>query len=293
MDIFTCDYERNVFVGKLGMLLQQYNCICYAWCLMPNHFHLVIRPIDIKLESLMRRLNGFYARFFNHRHGRRGYLFQDRYKSIATQGSVYTRELVRYVHLNPLRAGLVSSLDELSDYRWSGHRSILGIEKCPWMAIKEIRSRFSPDLKRAQKVYRAFLEEGIDRRGSFDSIWDEIRAVTRVSGGDSRFGDGRVAGEPAYVEKMIARTEREESRLRKVRANRPSLSSLSTKFCKKFRLSEPSELFRCRKDGRRSMREEFCYTAYKRYGYRLSEIAAFIGIQPESVYRLANVWGKK
>jgi REP element-mobilizing transposase RayT len=287
-DLFTDDTDRNLFVGKLAALLSQSSCLCYAWCLMPTHFHLVLRPLDTPLETLMRRLNGSYARRFNKAHGRRGYLYQDRYKSVVVQDSSYVRDLIRYIHLNPLRAGLVSSLDRLETCRWSGHRALLGLDKCPWMAVKEALSRFSPRPSRAREVYRKFLAEGEERGGAFDSIWDEIRRITQEEGGDARFGDGRVVGEPAFVRTTIERAEAEETTLRSFREARPELSSLLLEVCRRYDIGEAAEMYRGRKRGCSQARAEFCYLAYRRYGYSLSCIGAFLGMKPASVYTRAT-----
>jgi putative transposase len=288
MEIFDSDDVRERFVCKLRTLLRENHCLCYGWCLMPNHYHLVLRPLDTQLDSIMRRLNGSYARQFNKIKGRRGYVFQDRYKSIATQNFTYIRELIRYVHLNPLRAGVVSSIDNLEKYRWSGHRALMGLEDCPWMSLKETLTRFSPHLHRAREVYRAFLVEGIERGGTFETIWDEIRTVTHESGMDSRFGDGRIVGEPEFVNKMVARYESEEIKLKKLRENRPELSAILKTVCEQRKITEAAELIKGRKQGRRLARDEFCYLAYKRYGYPLSLIGAFLGIQPTTVYMRAS-----
>jgi REP element-mobilizing transposase RayT len=288
MDIFIDDQDRTRFLAKLGSLLNHSQCLCYAWCLMPNHFHLVLRPLDVSLDIIMRRLNGSYARQFNKRHERRGYLFQDRYKSLATQDAAYLRELIRYVHLNPLRAGLVHSLQELRKYTWSGHRELLGLEDHPWMAAKEALSRFSPRPERARDVYLAFLSEGVDHGGRFESIWDEIRTIAMEPGGDSRFGDGRIVGEPEFVRKAIARKEAKELALEKIRESRPDLPAILDYCLKKHKLADPIDLIKGRKNGRSEAREEFCYLAYKRYGYSLSQIGALLDMHPSAVYHRAT-----
>jgi len=286
--LFADDVDRERFVAALGSLLAQSKCLCYAWCLMPNHFHLVLRPTEVALDTMMRRLNGTYARQFNMRHARRGYLFQDRYKSIVTEGFAYVRELIRYVHLNPLRAGMAKSLTDLENFRWSGHRTLLGIDTTPWMSAKEALSRFSPSLSRARQVYRSFLTEGIDRGGTFESIWAEIRACASEPDGDSRFGDGRVVGEPAFVRKAIERKEAEEARLRRLREERPDLPTLLKRVQTDHSFADSADLIRGRRPGCRAARSEFCHAAYKAYGYSLSQIGAFMGIQPASVHSLAS-----
>ncbi|MDW7711537.1 MAG: transposase [Deferrisomatales bacterium] len=119
--IFFDDEDREDFVGRLSRLLVATKTQCFAWALLPNHFHLLLRPTEIPLASFMRRLLTGYAVTFNLRYKRSGHLFQNRYKSIVCDEEEYLLALVRYIGLNPLRVRLVSNLDELDWYPWCGH----------------------------------------------------------------------------------------------------------------------------------------------------------------------------
>ena len=112
-DIFTDDFDRNNFLKRLGKIVVETDTRCYAWALVPNHFHLVLKTGCAPIATVMRRLLTGYAGYYNRRHRRCGHLFQNRYKSILCQEDSYLKELVRYIHLNPLRAGLVDSLKSL------------------------------------------------------------------------------------------------------------------------------------------------------------------------------------
>jgi REP element-mobilizing transposase RayT len=125
-NIFLDDEDREDFVERLTLLLTETRTVCYAWALLDNHFHLLLSPTETTLATLMRRLLTGYAVSFNRRHHRAGHLFQNRYKSIVCDGEAYLLELVRYIHLNPVRSGVVRDLDVLADYRWCGHRQMLG-----------------------------------------------------------------------------------------------------------------------------------------------------------------------
>jgi REP element-mobilizing transposase RayT len=113
--IFPDNVDRERMLQLVERHFIKFRCACYAWVLMDNHYHFVVRPLEPNLATAMRRINGAYARYFNKRHDRRGYLFGDRYKSLATQELDYLRELIRYVHLNPLRARIVDSIDSLEN----------------------------------------------------------------------------------------------------------------------------------------------------------------------------------
>ena len=124
--IFRDDRDRRDLLNRLSRILPETGMPCYAWALMPNHVHLVLRTGAIPVATVMARVNTGYALRFNQRHARVGYLFQGRYKSLLVEREEYLLALVRYVHLNPLRAGIVSSLEELGRHRWTGHATLMG-----------------------------------------------------------------------------------------------------------------------------------------------------------------------
>ncbi len=129
--IFRDDKDCESFLDRLGIILEETQTQCYAWALIPNHFHLLLRTGHTPLSKVMRRLMTGYAVTFNKRHKRSGHLFQNRYKSIVCEEDAYLLELIRYIHLNPLRAGLANDLKELDKYPWTGHSAILGHRKNP------------------------------------------------------------------------------------------------------------------------------------------------------------------
>ncbi|MFC1578356.1 transposase, partial [Thermodesulfobacteriota bacterium] len=124
--------DRKTFVERLGQLATDTQTGIYAWALMTNHAHILLRSSEIGLSGFMRRLLTGYAIYYNRRHRRWGHLFQNRYKSIICDEDTYFKELVRYIHLNPLRAKMVKSLSKLDRYRWSGHGAIMGKVKYDW-----------------------------------------------------------------------------------------------------------------------------------------------------------------
>jgi len=130
-NIFKDDKNRKSFLDRLALILEETQTQCYAWALLPNHFHLLFHTRTSPLSNVMRRLMTGYAVTFNKRHKRIGHLFQNRYKSIVCEEDAYLLELIRYIHLNPLRVGLVKNLRELDRYRWCGHSAILGNRKNP------------------------------------------------------------------------------------------------------------------------------------------------------------------
>ena len=160
-DIFADDDDKDHFVSRFSALLTSSATKCYAWALMSNHFHLLLMPTNVSLSETMRRLLTGYAVYFNRKYHRCGHLFQNRYKSILCETDPYFLELVRYIHLNPLRAGLVADLDELDRYRWSGHAVLLETRDLPGQETIEVLARFGKNKSRARHGYRQFLDDGI------------------------------------------------------------------------------------------------------------------------------------
>ena len=115
-EVFRNDTDRNHFLERLGGIVQDTKIICYAWALIPNHFHLLLRTGPVSISTVMRRLLTGYALWYNRKYRRHGHVFQNRFKSIWCQEDAYLLELVRYIHLNPLRARLVENIDELGKY---------------------------------------------------------------------------------------------------------------------------------------------------------------------------------
>ncbi len=141
--IFRDNGDRDNFLSRLGTILKDTSTPCFAWALMSNHFNLLLQTGTTPIATVMRRLLTGYAVNFNRRHHRCGHLFQNRYKSILCEEESYLLELVRYIHLNPVRARVVNSLDALSDYPYSGHRSFLRGSRQEWQETGEVLGRFS------------------------------------------------------------------------------------------------------------------------------------------------------
>src|SRR4030043_610944 len=159
--IFTDKKDYSAFIGRLGDLLIESKTSCYAWALIPNHFHLLLRSGNVPISVLMKRLLTGYAVNFNRRHRRYGHLFQNRYKSILCQEDSYLLELVRYIHLNPIRAGIVRDLNELDAYPYSGHSVVMGKVKHGWQNTQEVLGMFGGSPGSARRSYRNFVKKGV------------------------------------------------------------------------------------------------------------------------------------
>ena len=178
-DIFEDDQDRHEFLTILEQVITRFNWTCYAWCLMDNHYHLLIQTPDGNLSKGMRQLNGVYTQASNRRHRHVGHLFQGRFKAILVDRDAYLLELARYVVLNPVRAGMVK---KPADWKWSSYRASVGLEpSAPWLSADGLLALFAKRRSLAQQRYAQFVVEGI--KGA--SPWTNLKG--QVFLGDEQF----------------------------------------------------------------------------------------------------------
>lgn len=166
--VFRDDHDRDDFLRRLALILVSCGITCFGFALMPNHVHLILRTGSIPLSRAMARLGTGYAGGFNRRHDRPGHLFQNRYKALLVESDEYLRTLVRYVHLNPVRAGLVVSARALELHPWTGHAALVGRLDVPFLAVAEVLALFGESEQPARDALRAWmsLEEGPSHDGA-------------------------------------------------------------------------------------------------------------------------------
>lgn len=200
-NIFWDDLDRQHFLDRFVTLLAETKVRCFAWSLLSNHFHLLLMPTSRHLSCFMSRLLTGYAQSFNRRHNRSGHLFQNRYKSIVCEEEPYLLELVRYIHLNPLRAGLVANLDELDRYPWCGHAILMGNGDLEMQETNSILERFSQTITTARRNYRQFLQDGIPKGHREDLVGGGLkRSQGERTNSDYESFDERVLGCGDFVD---------------------------------------------------------------------------------------------
>lgn len=214
-DIFFTDADREDLLCRLAESVSADDLGIYAWALMPNHLHLLVRTGAGGLSAAMRRLLTGYAVHFNREHRRAGHLFQNRYKSVLVEQDPYMLELVRYVHLNPLRSGTVGSLGELDLYPWTGHSALLGNADRPWQPVDFLLARFGKTAGKARTHYREFVASGLSEGHRKDlqggglvrsaGGWERVKALRR--GRERWAADERVLGSSEFVEAIWREAE--------------------------------------------------------------------------------------
>ena len=291
--IFRTDSDRDDFLERVAKALLDSQTPCYAWALLPNHFHLLLRTGNAPIAQIMSRILSGYAGRFNRRHRRAGHLFQNRYKSILCQEDAYFFELIRYIHLNPLRVNLVSTMDELDHYAYSGHSAIMGNSSHPWQRIDEVLSRFGGNTRVAKKAYRLFVEKGIllgKRReltggGLIRSLggWREVKAYRRLR--EHCKGDERILGDSDFVESVLAKQREYLERRYAVQAQGVDFKSVVTRVGDMLGLEAETITAPGKQRRRAEARALVCYLATRELGMTAVSVARLLGVTQPAVTR--------
>ena len=204
------DTDRRDFVARLMRLSGECDICVYAWALMDNHAHLLIRSSDYGLPRFMRRLLTGHAITFNLRYQRHGHLFQNRYKSIVCDEDSYFLELVRYIHLNPIRAGVVADMTTLATYPWCGHGAVLNKKINTWQCRDEVLLYFGLRKKRAIAKYKQFVADGLDQGQRPELSGGGLRRSQQLSAQPDtppKAYDERILGNGDFVEQILLLNE--------------------------------------------------------------------------------------
>lgn len=249
-DIFLGDADRQSFIDNLGRVSQRFEWTVWAWCLMGNHYHLLIETRQPTLSKGMREVNGVYTQAFNRRHRRVGHVLQGRYKAILMDQDAYLLELPRNIVLNPVRAGLVPSAGESA---WSSYQAVMGKARSPdWLAVDGILAMFHPQRGPARRAYARFVTDGI---GAGDPHQEMQRA-------------GILGGE-AFMERVFDHVDHQ---------------ALSPEIVRKDRPAHSLEAIAARNQTRDTAIQE----AYSTGAYTITEIAEFFGMHRSTASRIAR-----
>lgn len=289
-DIFADDVDREDFVGRLTTVLADTGTRCYAWALIPNHFHLLLRTGETPLGSVMRRLLTGYAVTFNRRHARSGHLFQNRYKSILCQEDAYLLELLRYLHLNPLRAGLVDSLEGLADYPFCGHRQLMGqAESTELIDADFVLSLFGRRAGDARKKYLAWLAKGVEQGkrpeltggGLTRSLIGSKTALEDICGDQP--GDVRILGNGDFAARMLTESGERLDKRQRLRFRGIDLDRLAGIVAQALGLELDEVWAAGRKPERVLARSLLCFWAVRELGLTTTGLARRLGLSQPAI----------
>jgi REP element-mobilizing transposase RayT len=237
------DYEN--FISRLAQLLNETSTFCYAWALMKNHAHLLLRSGPSPLTSFMRRLLTGYAQQFNRRHNRSGHLFQNRYKSFLCEEDPYLLELVRYIHLNPIRAGAAKDMAALEKFRWCGHGVLMGKIKQDWQDSSFVLSLFHEKQSFAKRAYYLFVEKGIALGKRSDLVggglirsaggWVAVQSLRKSK---ERFAnDERILGSSEFVASVLKKANEDYEKKISVRTQHLDIEKIIDVVCEHLGLN--------------------------------------------------------
>lgn len=290
--IFDDDKDREDFIERLSILLPKTKTKCYAWSFLSNHAHFLLRSGPAGIAALMRRLLTGYAVSYNRRHKRHGQLFQNRYKSIICQEDAYLLELVRYIHLNPLRAKVVVDLKELDRYSYCGHGALIGKEKREWQEVEYVLGFFGKRIGEARKGYISYIKKGIDlgRRpelvggGLIRSLggWDEVKKI-RLSGKDRIKSDQRILGESDFVSDILSESEGQFSRKYRLKNLGYDFEKVVDRVSILFQVEKDYIIGRGRQKDRVMARDLLCYWSVVELGMSMVDLARKFNITPAAV----------
>ncbi|MCD4812981.1 transposase [bacterium] len=291
--IFKDRQDRNNFLDRLGQNIITGKCSVYAWVLMKNHVHILFKSGQAGISEVMRKLLTWYAQYFNHRHNRTGHLFENRYKSILCDEENYFLALVRYIHLNPIRAKIISSLAELDRYPWSGHAALMGCSKIKWMDTASVLARFGDKIKSARRAYRLFVEDGIDIGSNPELIggglirskggWSQVLSARRKS--EKEEFDERILGDGDFVNAILRETEEKMRHQLKSRKMGRTLNKIIAEECQKGKISVKELQNGGRRKQVSEIRAKVSIRGQEELGLTMAEIARQTGVNTSSIAR--------
>jgi putative transposase len=276
-NIFEDDSDRKSFLKRFSLLLRTTDTRCYAWALLPNHAHFLLLPERSKLSLFMRRLLTGHAVQFNRRHQRSGHLFQNRFKSIICENDPYLLELVRYIHLNPLRANLVQDMNELDEFPWCGHSVLLGKRHLDGQKVNEVLSLFALRLNSGRRLYRQFIQDGM-AQGQREDLSGSRKNIPVHQSQDDIPNDGRILGTTAFIEELQEKHGRSETMPARI-----SLPELLRRVANYYGVGQEELCQRSQAVAIRQGRDVFCYLATRMLHFPGPEVGEFLHIKRSAV----------
>ena len=293
--IFKSDDDREAFLERLAIVRDKTGTQCHAFALMPNH--VLITSGETGISTMMQSLLTRYASYFNRQDYRSGKLFTNRFKSVLCDRDDYLLQLVRYIHLNPLRARLVRDMDGLDRYLWTGHSTYMGIRINEWLETDEILGLFGRQRKRARRAYRTFVEEGIAEGRRDDLIggglirrvgghWEAVKSMK--SGRKRERSDERILGGGSFVEAVLRDSESREERRSQLRRQGWTMERVLARAAEVVGSEAEALMRRGRSDSRSQGRALACKWISDDLGEQKANIAEWLGVSRMAVTKLVR-----
>ena len=289
--IFRDDHDCDKYLERLELILTETATPCYAWALIPNHFHLLLKTGADPIATLMRRLLTGHAVYFNRRHRRHGHLFQNRYKSILCQEETYLLELVRYIHLNPLRAGLVEDRKALDEYPYCGHSGLMGKIKREWQQVDYVLGFFAKRKAEARKKYQTFVAKGAEQGqrpeltggGLLRSVggWAALKSLR--SDKDWVKSDERILGDSEFVNTVLRHADEQMENSYRLKSEGFEFNNIAERVAQVLDLPLKIVWEKTRRSQVVQARSLLCYWAARELGMSMTEIANQLGLTQPAV----------
>ena len=290
--IFRDNQDHENLLARLAKLLPETKTACYAWAFLPNHAHFLLRSGDVGLSTLMRRLLTGYAVSFNLKYKRHGPLFQGRYKSIICQEDRYLKELVRYIHLNPLRANLVLDISALNQYIYCGHSVLMDKKIHSWQDTDYVLSLFGKRKTASRKRYLAYVKAAMDQGRRTDLVggglirslggWSELKK-DQLKGRARIKGDERILGDSNFVQEVLRLAEEKFDRKYELKSKGYDLKAVEKKVATLYQI-KPAQIYaKGRQKQRVEARSLLCYWAARELGMAITKLAERLELTPPAV----------
>ena len=267
--VFLSDDDFQKYLALLSIYKKRYSFKLYAYALMANHLHLLLETSSVPLSRIMQGLQQSYTQFYNRKYEKVGHVFQGRYKAIICQEDVYLLELVRYVHLNPVRAGI----DNIEDFPWTSYHCYLSEKGNDLVDTTVVLSLFGKDKKSARSLFKRFIYEGLalGRQEKFYAVREQ-----------------RVLGNEDFVEGVLEKEVGEEIKVEK-KTGKVSLKEIAEAVGKRWNVLPAMIKTRLKNREVTLCRRWFIYLARVYHGYTLKEIAAFLGSDISTITKNAKI----
>lgn len=291
--IFGSDADKQDFLERLSDGLAESEMSCLAWSVMSNHYHLLLRVGSHPLSDLMRRLLSGFATAYNRRHRRVGYVFQNRFKSILCDEETYLLQLLRYIHLNPVKANVIADVEALNSYDWTGHAALMGFREVAWQETAEVLARFGSTVDSARVQLNTFMKsenqfKDFGGGGLIRSYggWESLQRYR--SEHETKIGDERILGDSSFVENILASDNIDVARSCALRRLGWSLEELIARVCDRFEIDSEQILSKGKQNNISHAKGVIAYFGLIELGLSSQSIAARLALSRTGVYAARN-----